>query len=87
MRSLQDNQFTLEQWSDALHFPPSKRDSVLGFRTGIERIGRRFWPVFSGVICVRATKQLYQGIPASARTRRKVFVPVLAPQGTGRTGT
>ena len=45
MRSLQDNQFTLEQWSDALHFPPSKRDSVLGFRTGIERIGRRFWPV------------------------------------------
>ena len=87
MQLLRDNQFTPEQWSDALHFPPSTRDSLLGIRTGIERIGRRFWPVFSGVICVRATKQLYQGIPATARARRKVFIPVLAPQGTGRTET
>ncbi len=81
---LRDSRFSPEAWSDALHFPPSKREMALRFRTGFEKIGRRFWPVFCGVICVAATKQLYQGIPATARARRKVFIPVLAPQGTGR---
>ncbi len=81
---LRDSQFTPEGWSEALNFPPTKREIVLKFRRGIERMGRRFCPVFSGVICVTATKQLFQGIPAAARARRKVFIPVLAPQGTGR---
>jgi hypothetical protein len=38
-------------------------------------------PVFSGVIVVEAQKRLYQGLPVFARASRRVFVPVLAPQG------
>ncbi len=71
-------------WSDALHFPPGKASKRPRFQARLERLGRRFWPIFSGVIVVEATKQLYQGVPAVARTSRRVFAPVLVPQGSGR---
>ena len=51
-------------------------------RRSIEWLGRTLWPVFSGVVMVEATKRLYQGLPAPARARRRVFAPVLVPQGT-----
>ena len=70
------------QWSDALHYPPLRRRATLRFHSGFENVGRRLWPVFSGVILVEATKRLYQGLPAGARQQRRVFVPALAPQGT-----
>jgi len=81
---LSANRFTPEQWSDALHFPPSKRQFVHRLRRGIEKIFRYVVPVFGGVICVSATKRLYQGIPVQTRVKRRVAVPVLVPQGTGR---
>ena len=71
-------------WSDALHFPPGKTGKRPRFQARLERLGRRFWPIFSGVIIVEATKQLYQGVPAVARTSRRVFAPILVPQGSGR---
>ena len=40
--------------------------------------------MFSGVIIVEAQKRLYQGVPVSRRASRRVFVPVLSPQGAGR---
>ena len=83
-RLLRDNQFTPEQWSDALHFAPSRRELSLRFRSKMETVGRRFWPVFGGTIIVAATKRLYQGIPVTARAKRRVGVPVLVPQSTGR---
>ncbi len=83
-RLLRDNQFTPDVWSDALHFAPSSRNFMLKFRTGIERLGRRAFPAFAGAICVSASKQLYQGIPVTSRARRRVAVPVLVPQGSGR---
>ncbi len=83
-RLLRDSQFSPVKWSDALHFPPIERNSILRFFLRLERLGRRIWPVFSGVICVTATKRLYQGVPATAGARRKVFIPVFAPQGTTR---
>jgi hypothetical protein len=48
----------------------------------LEGMGRRLWPVFSGVLVVEAQKRLYQGLPVAQRSSRRVFVPVLAPQGT-----
>lgn len=81
---LRDNQFTPEKWSDALHFPPSNKDFVLRFRNNTERLGRNLWPVFSGVVCVTACKRLFQGVPVTARAKRRALVPVLAPQGTTR---
>ena len=37
-----------------------------------------------GVIVVEAQKRLYQGLPVAQRASRRVFVPVLAPQGATR---
>lgn len=83
-RLLKDNQFTPDVWSDALHFAPSAKDFMLKFRTGIERFGRKAFPAFAGAICVVASKQLYQGIPVTAKVKRRVAVPVLVPQGSSR---
>lgn len=71
-------------WSDALHFPPMRRRGLSRIKTVIEWLGRHLWPAFSGVIVVEATKRLYQGIPAPARARRHVLVPVLVPQTVAR---
>ena len=81
---LRDANFTPAAWSDALFFPPSHRRFVLKLHQLLERTGRRFWPMFSGVIVVEAQKRLYQGLPVTQRASRRVFVPVLSPQGATR---
>ena len=78
---LRDANFTPSAWSDALSFPPSKRHFMFRLNPLLERTGRRCWPIFSGVIAVEAQKRLYQGIPLARRASRRVFVPVLNPQG------
>ena len=50
----------------------------------MERAGRRFWPLFSGVLVVEAQKRVYQGLPVAQRASRRVFVPVLAPGAHAR---
>ncbi|WP_099865701.1 class I SAM-dependent methyltransferase [Pararhizobium haloflavum] len=80
-RLLRETNFTPGPVSEALFFPPSRRKSMMRMRMAIERLGRRLWPVFSGVIVIEAQKRLYQGLPVTARASRRVFVPVLAPQG------
>ncbi|OLP53694.1 SAM-dependent methyltransferase [Rhizobium rhizosphaerae] len=82
---LRETNFTPGATADALFFPPSKLKTMLKLRRGFERIGRTIWPVFSGVIIVEAQKRLYQGLPVAARASRRVFVPVLAPQGVPTT--
>ncbi|HEY5817266.1 MAG TPA: methyltransferase domain-containing protein [Mesorhizobium sp.] len=81
---LRDANFTPARWSDGLYFPPSKRHWLLKFHNLFERSGRRFWPIFSGVIVVEAQKRLYQAAPTAQRASRRVFVPVLSPQGAAR---
>lgn len=81
---LRETNFTPGAVAEALFFPPTKRRSVLKLYQFLERVGRRFWPIFSGVIVVEAQKRLYQGIPVTRRASRRVFVPVLSPQGAGR---
>lgn len=68
-------------WSRALMFWPSRRPPLLGFGMRLERLGRRLWPAFAGVVLVEAHKKMHQGIPAAARQSRRVFVPVFLPQG------
>jgi SAM-dependent methyltransferase len=87
---LREANFTPAAWSDGLHFPPSPRRFMMRFHNMLERGGRRFWPIFSGVLVVAAQKRLYQGVPAAQRASRRVFVPALSPQGAtglGRVGT
>lgn len=80
---LRDASFTPGPWADALHFPPVERRFMMRFYTLIERAGRRFWPLFAGALIVEAQKRVYQGLPVTKRASRRVFVPVLAPQGAG----
>jgi SAM-dependent methyltransferase len=81
---LRDANFTPAAFGEALLFPPSKRRWMLRFHGMLERAGQRFWPIFSGVIVVEAQKRLYQGLPVAQRASRRVFVPVLSPQGAAR---
>jgi SAM-dependent methyltransferase len=81
---LREANFTPAAWTDALFFPPSKRRWMLRFHSLLEKAGRRLWPIFSGVIVVEAQKRLYQGVPVTQRASRRVFVPVLSPQGATR---
>ncbi len=81
---LREANFTPAAWADALFFPPSKRRWMMRFHNLLERTGRRLWPIFSGVIVVEAQKRLYQGLPVAQRASRRVFMPVLSPQGATR---
>ncbi|HEV7254231.1 MAG TPA: class I SAM-dependent methyltransferase [Mesorhizobium sp.] len=81
---LRESNFTPSAEAEALFFPPSKRRWMLQFHRMFERTGRRFWPVFSGVLVMEAQKRVYQGLPVAKRASRRVFVPVLAPQGAAR---
>jgi SAM-dependent methyltransferase len=78
---LREANFTPALFGEALFFPPTRRRWWLRLNGVFERMGRRFFPMFSGVIVVEAQKRLYQGLPVAARSSRRVFVPVLAPQG------
>jgi SAM-dependent methyltransferase len=82
---LREANFTPGASSEALFFPPSRIRTLLKLRHVFDGIGRRFWPVFSGVLVIEAQKRLYQGLPVAARSSRRVFVPVLAPQGVPTT--
>ncbi len=83
-RLLRDANFTPEAYSEALMFPPSRWRSILSVTRTLERAGRRYWPFLSGVVIIEAQKRLYQGLPVAERSSRRVFVPVLAPQGVTR---
>jgi hypothetical protein len=84
---LRETNFTPGASAEALFFPPSKIRALLKLRHVFERAGRRFWPVFSGVLALEAQKRLYQGLPVAARASRRVFVPVLGAQGVPTTRT
>jgi len=78
---LREATLTPAAWADALLFPPTQRRSVMRFHAVLERAGRRLWPIFPGVLIVVAQKRIYQGVPIARRASRRVFVPVLSPQG------
>ncbi len=79
--------FTPGASAEALFFPPSRLKMVLRMRSVFERFGRVLSPAFAGVIVVEAEKRLYQGLPVAAKASRRVFVPVLSPQGVPTTRT
>lgn len=82
---LRETNFTPGAAAEALFFPPSKLRWAMRLGRRMEKVGRTLWPAFSGVIVVEAQKRLYQGLPVAVRASRRVFVPVLAPQGVPTT--
>ncbi|PWL19667.1 SAM-dependent methyltransferase [Falsochrobactrum shanghaiense] len=83
---LREANFTVNNLSNSLHFPPVTRRWMMRPCMAMEGMGRKLWPLFAGVLVVEAQKRLYQGLPVARRSSRRVFVPALAPHGTPVSG-
>jgi SAM-dependent methyltransferase len=77
---LRDEQFTPIGSDAALFVPPATGRMVRRSAAAWERIGRRWFPTFAGVLLVEATKQIYAK-PAVAREPRRRLVYAPAPHG------
>src|SRR5579872_5343067 len=77
---LRDEQFTPIGSEAALFIPPATGRMMLRSAAAWERIGRRWFPTFAGVLLVEATKQIYAK-PAAARAPRRKLVYAPAPHG------
>jgi len=77
---LRDAQFTPVGSDSALFIPPSRRRVMMRSAAAWERVGKRWFPTFAGVLLVEATKQIYAKPTATRAPRRKlVYTP--APHG------
>lgn len=87
-RLLREAMFTPIDWDHALYMPPLNLNILLRSAVAWERIGAVFWPAFSGVNIVEATKQVYAATPKGkpARVRAKLY-PVPAGGATARQST
>ncbi|MFM9861939.1 class I SAM-dependent methyltransferase [Pseudoxanthobacter sp. M-2] len=75
-RQLSDALFSPAAWDEALFLPPWPRRFLMSSARAWERVGKRAWPAFGGVLLVEAEKRMWMGIPAKRKSRR---VPVLVP--------
>ncbi len=77
--------FTPVDWDHALYMPPLNLNVLLRSAVAWERIGAIFWPAFSGVNIVEATKQVYAATPEreGKRLRAKLY-PVPSGSVTAR---
>lgn len=81
---LRANLFTPTASRAALAMPPFARGLPLRNGAAWERVGRRIWPAFSGVLVIEAEKQLYQAVPAKKRrSLARAMRPVLVPANGG----
>lgn len=81
-RLLRHCQFFPERDGYALYAPPARRALALS-ASACEQIGRRWFPVFGGVVLVEASKQVF----ASVRSGRKALRPsLLVPSGARPAG-
>ena len=84
---LSRHHFAVEGWTHGLFVPPMSSRFVLRSATVWERVGRRLWPGFSGVLVMAATKE----VPAVHGQRRALrllqpvadLVPSPSPARTG----
>jgi SAM-dependent methyltransferase len=77
---LRDEQFTPIGSDTALFIPPATSRVMLRSAAAWERIGKRWFPTFAGVLMVEATKQIYAK-PAAARAPRRRLAYTPAPHG------
>src|SRR6266849_4039364 len=77
---LRDEQFTPVGSDAALFIPPATSRMMLRSAPAWERIGKRWFPTFAGVLMVEATKQIYAK-PAAVRAPRRRLVYTPQPHG------
>src|SRR5215472_17582837 len=79
-RLLRDELFTPVGSETALFIPPLRKRMILRAAPACERIGKRWFPTFAGLVLIEATKQIYaKPVAARAPRRRLVYTP--APHG------
>jgi SAM-dependent methyltransferase len=77
---LRDEQFTPIASDAAVFIPPAKHRMTLRAAVAWERVGKRWFPGFAGVLLVEAAKQIYAK-PAAVRAPRRRLVYAPAPHG------
>ena len=77
---LRDEQFTPVGSDTALFIPPARKRVILRSAPAWERVGKRWFPTFAGVVLVEAMKQIYAK-PTLARAPRRRLVYAPAPHG------
>lgn len=78
---LKDCQFHVSASDEALFLPPTRSRFLLRSARTWERIGRRLWPAFAGLLVIQAEKQLFRGLAAGEGKRVRAVRPVFIPQG------
>jgi SAM-dependent methyltransferase len=68
----------------ALYIPPARSRTILRAAPVWERIGKRFFPSFAGVVLVEAAKEIYARPAAAARRPRRRLVYTPAAHGLSR---
>lgn len=76
-RLLRDNMFTPTRRAPALFIPPSRSRALLRSAPAWERVGRRWFPTFAGVVLIEASKQLYA--PSLHAERKRLRRPMVVP--------
>jgi SAM-dependent methyltransferase len=79
-RLLRDEQYTPVGSDTALFIPPARKRMILRSAAAWERIGKRWFPTFAGVVLVEAAKQIYAK-PTLAYVPRRRLVYTPAPHG------
>ena len=79
-RALEDAEFAVADFNDALMFPPMPWAWALGAAPALDWAGRKAFSAFSGAIVAVGAKRGSAGLPARARAVRQM-APVGAPVG------
>jgi SAM-dependent methyltransferase len=75
-RLLRDELFTPVATAAALFVPPSRHRMTLRSAAAWERLGKRWFPTFAGVVLIEAAKQIYAKPTAMRAPRRRlVYAP------------
>src|SRR6266852_7547141 len=80
---LRDELFTPVGSDTALYIPPVRKRMMLRSAPAWERIGKRWFPTFAGLVLIEANKQIYAK-PVAVRTQRRRLVYTPAPHGLSR---
>ncbi len=77
VRLLKDNHFAPEATTRALFLPPVRLKMLMGAAAAWEEAGSRWFPGFSGVVMIEASKQVYRlARPAERVRQRPLLVPI-----------
>jgi SAM-dependent methyltransferase len=82
---LREELFTPVGSATALFVPPSRERMVLRSAPAWERLGKRWFPTFAGVVLIEAAKQIWAK-PATARAPRRRLVYTPATHGLSHSG-